>query len=89
MRPEREILLEQATACRQLALISNEEEGARLRKLADEYDRTAQAPRSDPRKTFDLDTFKQTEEPWRGNPESEQPQGVKHDLEKWNRSATH
>ena len=39
--------------------------------------------------TFDLDTFKQTEEPWRGNPESEQPQGVKHDLEKWNRSATH
>jgi hypothetical protein len=89
MRPEREFLLEQATACRQLALISNEEDGARLRKLAAEYDTAAQIPRADPRETLDHDTFKQTEEPWKGNPESEQPQGVKHDLEKWNRTSTH
>jgi len=89
MRPEREFLLEQATACRQLALISNGEDGARLRKLADEYDTAAQTARIHRRKALDPDTFKQTEEPWKGNPESEQPQGTKHDLEKWNRTSTH
>jgi hypothetical protein len=41
MRPEREFLLQQATACRQLALISAKEDAARLRKLAEEYDALA------------------------------------------------
>ena len=41
MRPEREFLLEQATACRQLALIANGEEAERLRKLAAEYEALA------------------------------------------------
>lgn len=42
-----------------------------------------ESPKDDPRKESDPETFKQTEEPWKGNPEKEQPQGSKHDLEKW------
>jgi len=53
MRPERAFLLEQATACRQLALILNENEGARLRKLADEYETVAQISSGDPRNRQD------------------------------------
>ena len=48
-----------------------------------------ETPKDDPRKKTDPETFKQTEEPWKGNPEKEQPQGSKHDLEKWNRTSTH
>jgi hypothetical protein len=48
-----------------------------------------ETPKDDPRNKTDPETFKQTEEPWKGNPEKEQPQGSKHDLEKWNRTSTH
>lgn len=42
MRPERELLFDQATACRQLALIAGEDVAERLRKLAEEYETIAQ-----------------------------------------------
>jgi hypothetical protein len=49
-----------------------------------------ETPKEDLRtETTDPDTFKQTEKPWKGNPEKEQPQGAKHDLEKWHRTNTH
>ena len=41
MTPERQFLMEQATACRQLALISSAQEAAKLRALASEYDELA------------------------------------------------
>ena len=41
MTPAREFLLEQATSCRQLALIAEPAEAAKLRKLADEYEAQA------------------------------------------------
>jgi len=48
-----------------------------------------ETPKDDPRKQTDPKTFKQTEKPWEGNPEKEQPQGSKHDLETWQKSETH
>ena len=48
-----------------------------------------ETPKDDPRKQTDPETFKQTEKPWEGNPEKEQPQGSKHDLEKWQGTQTH
>lgn len=41
MKPERELLLEQATACRQLALISEAQVAERLKALATEYETLA------------------------------------------------
>jgi hypothetical protein len=41
MKPERELLLEQATACRQLALISEAQVADRLKALASEYEALA------------------------------------------------
>jgi len=43
MKPERQLLLEQATACRQLALISEARAAERLRVLATEYETQALA----------------------------------------------
>ena len=52
-------------------------------------DMSRETPKDDPRKQTDPETFKQTEKPWEGNPEKEQPQGSKHDLEKWHNTETH
>ena len=41
MKPERELLLEQATACRQFALISEAQVAERLKALATEYETLA------------------------------------------------
>jgi hypothetical protein len=41
MTPRRELLLEQASSCRQLALIADPAEAAKLRKLADDYEAEA------------------------------------------------
>ena len=41
MKPERELLLEQATACRQLALIADAGAAVRLKSLATEYETLA------------------------------------------------
>jgi len=47
-------------------------------------------PKDDPRQRTDEGSFKQTDEPWKGNPEKEQRSKVsKDDLEKWQRSSTH
>ena len=41
MTPEREILLQQATACRQLALIADPDAAAKLKALAGDYEAQA------------------------------------------------
>jgi hypothetical protein len=41
MTPERELVLNQATACRQLALISDPVAAAKLKSLADDYEAQA------------------------------------------------
>jgi len=48
-------------------------------------------PKDDPRKENDWKTSRQTDKPWRGNPESDQvsPERPKPDLEKWQRTNTH
>lgn len=47
-------------------------------------------PKDDPRQRTDEDSFKQTDTPWKGNPEKEQRSHVdKDDLEGWHRSGTH
>ena len=48
-----------------------------------------ETPKDGSEKKSDPESFKQTDKPWKGNPEKEQPQGLKHDLEKWHRTKTH
>jgi hypothetical protein len=49
-----------------------------------------ETPKDDPRQRTDKPSIKQTDEPWKGNPEKEQRSSVrKDDLEKWQRSDTH
>jgi len=47
-------------------------------------------PTDDPRQQTDWESHKQTDKPWKGNPEKEQRSGVsKPDLEKWHETNTH
>lgn len=47
-------------------------------------------PTDDPREKSDLGSHRQTDEPWKGNPEKEQRPGkAKPDLEKWHETNTH
>ena len=49
-----------------------------------------ETPVDDPRQRTDKKTHKQTDEPWKGNPEKEQRNDDgKIDLEKWKDSGTH
>jgi len=49
-----------------------------------------ETPKDDPRQQTDKGSLKQTDEPWKGNPEKEQRSGAKKsDLERWQRSDTH
>ena len=49
-----------------------------------------ETPKTDPRQRTDGDCHRQTDEPWKGNPEKEQRNGdTKIDLEKWHKSSTH
>ncbi|WP_369724301.1 hypothetical protein AB8Z38_08785 [Bradyrhizobium sp. LLZ17] len=50
-----------------------------------------ETPHDDPRQQNDLPTHRQTDEPWRGNPEKEQidPKRPPIDLERWQKSNTH
>jgi hypothetical protein len=50
-----------------------------------------ETPKDDPRQRTDWPSKKQTDKPWRGNPEKEQlpPDRPKPDLEKWQRTNTH
>lgn len=47
-------------------------------------------PSDDPRQRTDWESQKQTDKPWKGNPEKEQqPGGPPPDLEKWQETNTH
>jgi len=49
-----------------------------------------ETPKNDPRQMTDKGSLKQTDEPWKGNHETEQRSGAKKsDLENWQRSDTH
>jgi hypothetical protein len=49
-----------------------------------------ETPKDDPRQRTDEGSFKQTDTPWKGNPEKEQrSHAEKDDLETWHRSGTH
>jgi hypothetical protein len=49
-----------------------------------------ETPVDDPRQQTDWGSHKQTDKPWKGNPEKEQrPGGPKRDLEKWQESNIH
>jgi hypothetical protein len=49
-----------------------------------------ETPKNDPRERSDWGSPKQTDKPWKGNPEKEQRNGdEKPDLEKWQESSTH
>jgi hypothetical protein len=49
-----------------------------------------ETPKDDPRQRTDWGSNKQTDKPWKGNPEKEQRnKDEKIDLEKWHESDTH
>ena len=49
-----------------------------------------ETPKTDPRDRNDWGSHKQTDKPWKGNPEKEQRNSdEKIDLEKWQESNTH
>ncbi len=50
-----------------------------------------ETPKDDPREQNDLPTHRQTDKPWKGNPEKEQirPDRPDFDLEKWQETNTH
>ena len=50
-----------------------------------------ETPKTDPRDRSDWGSHKQTDKPWKGNPEKEQRNDdeKKLDLEKWQKSNTH
>jgi hypothetical protein len=49
-----------------------------------------ETPKDDPRKGSDQGSHRQTDKPWKGNPEKEQRNdGSKIDLEKWHQTNTH
>jgi hypothetical protein len=49
-----------------------------------------ETPKTDPRERTDWGSHKQTDKPWKGNPEKEQRNDdEKLDLEKWQETSTH
>jgi hypothetical protein len=49
-----------------------------------------ETPKTDPRERTDWGSSKQTDKPWKGNPEKEQRNSdEKIDLEKWHETKTH
>jgi hypothetical protein len=50
-----------------------------------------ETPQDDPRQQTDPKTARQTDKPWKGNPEKDQvdPDREKPDLERWQSSGTH
>jgi hypothetical protein len=49
-----------------------------------------ETPKDDPRQPSDQGSHKQTDKPWKGNPEKEQRNNEADlDLEKWHRTNTH
>jgi hypothetical protein len=48
-----------------------------------------ETPKDDPRQKSDQGSHRQTDKPWKGNPEKEQRNKDKIDLEKWQETNTH
>jgi hypothetical protein len=49
-----------------------------------------ETPKDDPRQQSDWGTHRQTDKPWKGNPEKEQRSGTtKSDPDKWQETNTH
>jgi hypothetical protein len=48
-----------------------------------------ESPKDDPRQKSDQRSHTQTDKPWKGNPEKEQRNDAKIDLEKWHETNTH
>ena len=48
-----------------------------------------ETPKDDPRQKSDHGSHVQTDKPWKGNPEKEQRNDAKTDLEKWHETKTH
>jgi hypothetical protein len=48
-----------------------------------------ETPKDDPRQQVDRVSHKQTNKPWKGNPEKEQRNSDDLDLESWQKSSTH
>jgi hypothetical protein len=56
----------------------------------EEIPMSKETPKTDPRERTDWGSSKQTDQPWKGNPEKEQRnEDAKPDLEKWHKSSTH
>jgi hypothetical protein len=56
----------------------------------EEIPMSKETPKTDPRERTDRGSLKQTDKPWKGNPEKEQRNDdFKPDLEKWQESSTH
>lgn len=54
------------------------------------YSMSKETPKDDPHQQSDQGSLKQTDKPWKGNPEKEQRNDdTKIDLEKWHRTKTH
>ena len=55
-----------------------------------EFEMSKERPTDDPRDQNDWGSHRQTDKPWKGNPEKEQGSDkVKPDLEKWHETKTH
>ena len=48
-----------------------------------------ETPKDDPRQKSDQGSHKQTDKPWKGNPEKEQRNDAEINLEKWHETNTH
>jgi hypothetical protein len=48
-----------------------------------------ETPKDDPRQQSDQGSHRQTDKPWKGNPEKEQRNKDKIDLEEWQETNTH
>jgi len=54
-----------------------------------ERNMSKEKPNDDPRQETDQSSHKQTDKPWKGNPEKERRNEAETDLEKWHRTNTH
>ncbi len=52
-------------------------------------DMSKETPKDDPRQQAEEATRKQTDKPWKGNPEKEQRNEADLDLENWQKTNTH
>jgi len=70
---------------------SEEPRGRSSLILSQRYSKMSkETPKDDPRQRSDQGSHRQTDKPWKGNPEKDQRNdGAKIDLEKWHETNTH